>query len=261
MKLHCARWFSGRAATAACLVFSASGLHGDTVSFNDATRGPADALQIAGVTITGYNNTGGDAGQPATLLNYGLGVDNGVGPVSEIDRQQYFSLAFAGGFIPASDSGVVEGLTLQVDGTINSITVQPEFRIYSQDGTLLPGTLPFSIYCYGNNPGSAGPHDEYDYLSGTNPVTISPNFSVGSISIDITDGAGEYSNFQSYLATLSGNETFQYGVSILSLDYTPVPEPSSLALGMVLPPLLCLARHWSRAMRKAPGPSARVNAP
>ena len=218
---------------ASCAIFSVGGAFADTVSFDGATQGPANSLTIGGVTITGYNGLGGNPGQAASVTGGGLGSANGVGPIDEIDRQQYYSSSFANGLIPQTDTGVVEGLNLQVNGVISSITILPVFRIYDSEGNLVTGDLPFSIYIQGNASTPQGSF--YQYLSGTSPITINFNSAAAaadsSIWIDISDGEGEYSNFQSYRQQNAGaNQTFQFGITILSMNYSPVPEPSTVAM-------------------------------
>jgi hypothetical protein len=211
-----------------------------TVYFNDADRGPADTLQIDGVTVTG--------GQLATVAGLGLGKDNGIGTDGEFDEQMHFSSGQVG-----PDTDTKPGLLqLNVDGVINSITIVPNFSILSGSGTLMPDTLPFGIVSYWGGTPSGFPQVNIAQSSIGQPVILYPTSYPPSantyVQFQIASDFGEFNDwFLNYREQNESEEqTFQFGITLLSLDYTPdpgsttisfVPEPSSitfLVIGLIV---------------------------
>jgi len=230
-------------------VLGASSAHAVTVYFNDATRGPADTLQIGGVTVSDYYGSG--AGQVSTLAGLGLGVFNGIGTMGQTERQETYSAnPPQNTYYDPSSSTAAGALQFNVDGIINSITVVPNFSLIQSDGSVVPvDQVPnFQIFSSmllgfatlnGNSPLST-------------PVTLDGQFG-GALygSAYLINEADFNPDVPICLAGPDGNEfdtlrdpsqtqIFQMGFTVLSLDYTPVstpvPEPGSgllLGLGLV----------------------------
>jgi hypothetical protein len=193
-----------------------------TVYFNDADRLPASMLQIDGVTITD-SGTAGQAGQPTTVQGVGLGFDDGVGFAGEVDMQAHWS---AGEMTSDSVLGG-DGLYFNVNGYINSITIMPVMRILSSTGSLMtiPDGLSLEFSC--STLLSGGPNPEFS-ANTSSPMTLAvDNIAVGSLSACYLTPQMDWSPdywFANYRnANLSQEQTLQWGFTVLSLDYTPVP--------------------------------------
>jgi PEP-CTERM motif len=234
-----------RLALTAAVVFVAAGLllpvrgaAPNTVYFNDITRGPAGALQIGTVTALGD--------QLVTVPGVGLGVDNGIGPAGEFDRQMHYS---SGDVYP--DSSTPPGyIQLNLNAAITSITIVPYFRIFSSTGELLPDTLTFGIIAF-DGP-ALGPGVTIDQSAIGQPLTLYPAYTgplptSASLSFQIShDITHEEDYFVAYRQSHQAeDQTFEFGISVLSLDYTVVPEPGAGALLMA--GLACLG--WVRRQR------------
>jgi hypothetical protein len=224
-----------------------------TVYFNDANLGPADTLQIGGVTVTG--------GQLATVSGLGLGKDNGIGPAGEFDQQMYFPAGQVG---PETDmnSGVLQ---LNVEGVINSVTIVPYFSIFSGSGVLISDTLAFGITAWWGGTPSGFPQVNIAQSSIGQPITLYPSYSnpppaTTLVQFQIASDFGEFNDyFLGYrMQHQSEEQTYQFGITVVSLDYTPVsnpgtvtfvPEPSAITfLGVGLIGLL-FARQGRRSHR------------
>jgi hypothetical protein len=198
-----------------------------TVYFNDADRGPAGTLQISGITITPYG-----AGQPTTVLGVGLGLDEGIGPMSEANQQAHWSAGMS-----AYDSFATGGgLSFQVDGWINSITLAPVLRIYSGTGDLMPIPDGLNLEFHVNFPFGEWPIIPVDSNA---PVTLTDLFGMQPSTCLVTPQSswGADAWFSSYRQDhLSEEQTIQWGFTVISVDYTPVPEPGAfwiLAIGLI----------------------------
>jgi hypothetical protein len=200
-----------------------------TVYFNDADRGPSDVLQIGGITITDTGTgTGSPVGQPTTVQGVGLGFHDGVGLAGEVDEQAYW---------PAGESGADsvmggEGLFFQVDGYINSITIMPVMRIFSSTGGLMP--IPNGLYLeFTCSPLlSGGPYPEFPANTST-PITLTvDDIAQGSLPVCYLTPQMDWSPdywFSGYRQdSLSEEQTLQWGFTVVSLDYTPVPGPGAI---------------------------------
>jgi hypothetical protein len=219
------------------LMLGSTAANAVTVYFNDADRGPSDVLQIGGITITDLGT--GTPGQPNTVLGVGLGLDMGIGPVGEDYQQAHWSAdqqsydSFIGG----------DGLLLSVDGWINSVTILPVLKIYSGSGDLMPIpsdlNLEFSTsFLFGGSP--------IVPASGSAPVTLSALFESTPSTFYLTPqmNSDPSSWFSSYRQDhFAEEQTLQWGFTVLSVDYTPVPEPGVIAfLASGLVGLLCARR-------------------
>jgi len=208
------------------LILASSSANAVIVYFDDATRGPSDTLEIGSVTISPLLGGGNVGGQVATVAGFGLGLDNGIGSIGEIERQQHFSANQTLPYEPDSDSGP-DGVDLAVNGIINSVTILPNFSII-QNGSTLSEQLPLDFYCF--------PIAEYPFLIPpfSGPVTIDASFITTASTVELQmngDWGGEYWRFWGTdFRDPTQEQSFQFGFTIQSLDYTPAPEPASLSL-------------------------------
>ena len=200
------------------IIFSlASEVHAVLVHFDAVSLGPADTLEIDGVTISA------SGGQPATVAGLGLGIA-ASDPISSVDRQEYFG---AGGGM--SQEGPIR---LSVDGVINWLTIVPYMFLL---GSTEPVQLPFEIlYIPRDFMHGYGPQFVVVDPSSTSPVTLyvsDPVYPQDAVEVLVAADFGEFIYFFDYLTNHGYPEaTFQYGFRITSLDYTAVPEPGSLLL-------------------------------
>ena len=219
---------------AACLLGGAAS-QGATVRFNGATHAPGDNLQVGAVHISG-SSAWGPGGQPATIAGTGLGSAT-IGPADSIDRQMCFS---ADNFPANTD--VMEGLTLSVNGRIDSISFTPRFFASGISGL---DSLPFQVMIY---PLALAPGAVANGPMTPSWITVNPA-NGGSLRYTGVFAAGQYSAFSISLQS-AGNPsanlypylqshnfpdaTFQFGVRLDSISFTPfassVPEPSSFSL-------------------------------
>ena len=119
-------------------------------------------------------------------------------------------------------------LGLTVPGTIDSLTLLPFARVYSPSGDLLPDQPQFDIYCTLSFTG-------YSHVSPGLATTLYWNGSQQISTIQI--GIGHNLPLE-YWLNLDAGDTAELGFTILSLDYTPVPEPGAACL--FFPGLLAL---------------------
>ena len=209
-----------------------------TIRFDDANRPPSDTLNVGGVTVTGGTGYGGSPGRPATALGFGLGSDV-LGSSFALDRFAHYS---SGNGFPDSHSS--ESLRLTVDGVINSITIMPRISVLETGESL---DLSFEI-----NLGWYAPSIDYRIVecNGT-PTTILNRYSTASsVLLDISGDFGEDLYFrENRISRGLPEETLVFGFSIVSLDYTPVPDTASSAclLGIGIFGIVCAGwkRGWS----------------
>ncbi len=196
----------------------------DTIYFDDATRGPDNTLQVGPVTITGFGYYGSN-GSPMTVLGSGLGSGGGVGPSNELNCDLHYSVGQS-----FFDSANVESqLNLSVNGTINSITFLPQFRIFSATGAQLPDQLGYEMSVQFSGvpgPGYVG----IGIANEGKPMTIHPSYPYpdgdSGVTFDWSTDFGFGSLFYDYRQQhLQEEQTIEMGVTILSMDYTLVPEP------------------------------------
>jgi hypothetical protein len=207
--------------------------HATTVYFNDADRGPADTLQIGGVTIS--STTSGlpsGSGQPDTVFGIGLGLSSGLGPAGWAIEQAHFP-------VNSSELDTLVGgggLSFQVDGLINSITIKPFLQSYSGSDEAL--TLPNNVLMEFTLV-EGGPGNDLPLISNNGGAAVNLSAKSEASTWYLTpqlnwDPSSWYSSCRSdYLAD---EQTLQWGFSVVSLDYTPTPEPGTttfLALGLI----------------------------
>jgi hypothetical protein len=225
-----------------------------TVYFNDADRGPSDVLQIDGITVT-HTDTGilPTVGQPMTDLGVGLGFDDGIGLVGEVDQQARWSVGESG--FDSLTGG--DGLSFHVDGTINSITIMPVFRIFSGSGELMP--IPDGLDLeFTSSPFLTGGGFPTMPANTSTPVTLyAPEGLSGSVfSTFYLTPQSNYSPdfwFGAYRSdNLAEEQTLQWGFTVLSLDYTPAtpaPEPTTTVLLVFGLPVLLGVKKYGKERR------------
>jgi len=144
----------------------------------------------------------------------------------------------------ASSDSREGGIQLTVGGRINSVTIMPQFRIFSSTQGQLFDRLPFEIKTTSSSP-------NYVLLpTNASPFTIDLSLSDSpDLRLDIASDFGEAMCFYDYrMQHPSEDLTFQFGITILSVDYTPVPEPGTVGfLGIGILAFLCVRR--SRNLR------------
>ncbi len=237
--------FRGLAGALAVLIGGGMVSQAATVFFNDANRGPSGSLDIGGVTAStsctvwtngvGYSPL---ATQTATTAGAGLGAA-GMGPSDSFNLIFHYS---------PNDSGYdwmsSESASLSLDDPsmmITSVTIAPHVTatVGSLDPVLIQ--LPFTAFILPASGGGPGSHQ----INSQNPSTYSVSFYNGpGLPFFITselaltsalngmgDGfpAGQYRQ-----QNLADEVTLDYGFTIVSIDYSAVPEPgacSLLALG------------------------------
>ncbi len=213
------------------LISGSSCANAVTVYFDDATRGPSDTLQIGGVTVSA-NGFGLSSSQVETVGGYGLGTTV-LGPGDEVDGEYQYLPTQADTRQPSWQQ---EAVTFSVDGSINSITLLPVFRAYA-DGVLLTDQCSFFFFAegYGGGGVQGTQADSIDPSSG-NPIMfsganlLSQNGSPSTLSLEVLfdNVAGE--PFPYDYEDLSETVNVEFGFTVVSLDYTPAPEPASLSV-------------------------------
>ncbi len=211
----------------------------DTVYFNDVSRGPGDTLQIGGVMISAFENlpSGFAVGQVATLAGAGLG-NTALGPADEVNNVTHYSPASTTYRMP--DSVQWEGVSFTVDGFINSVTIQPVFRACTDAGVPLPEISNFYILFFGWQ--RMGAQSQYVNALSGNLMTYTRNddgyLPGSSFSIAVFLDRPDFGSSALPFGTehLDEGVKAEFGFRVVSLDYTPVPEPCSgaiLAIGAI----------------------------
>jgi hypothetical protein len=201
------------------LLLSASPAAAATIDFTTLSRSAAETLQIGDVTITGVNG-----GLVSTVLGVGLGV----GADGSWDANFHVD---AGGSTAQETGDAGGGLNIAVNGTITGFTVRPYMVI---DGPPLPDGvfLGFLARFDSVSPGGDGtknfsmlaPFDEKTLDYTILQMTGMDRFALGG-------DASFYTLSRAYLAAYDfPDASFHYGFSITSIDYIPVPEPSTWLL-------------------------------
>ena len=209
-----------------CSSFQCKGVD---IYFGDANRDPSDMLKVDGVCVSSsmiyYSN-------PGTVLGAGLGSAT-VGPTDSIDWTWHYP---EGSTQPMRFR---EGLSLSVDGDLESITLSPHLTIsgYTQ-------SIEFPFYCriawfYGDRPY----FEQYQVLDPTSdsPITLTPfqfpDSKAYRVDLDI-DSFGQNDAVISSLRSACGtpDACFDLGFTVVSLSYEPIPEPgtASFALAALL---------------------------
>lgn len=186
----------------------------DTVIFSDLDRAPSPVLQVGGIVIS--SGSKGAGGIPTTVAGIGLGSAV-LAPSGTLDRLQ-------------NNAAMAESLLLSassIGGSITSIIVTPYFSIAGSPGIFL--VFDISIQQSGSV------FTTYANATSASPMTILIG---GSSAVELGLQA-DFGNFavQEYLQTHPG-AVLQFGYTINSLTYAPVPEPSTWAL--ILFGLVCV---------------------
>jgi len=195
----------------------------NTIDFTAATLGAANTIQIGGVTITGAR------GALVATDARGLGINDGA--FDETWRSLPDN-TFTGDF------GL---LSISVDGTLNSLTIQPYLLVNGQapvsgvDIAFQMSFMPRGDLSYGQS------YETIRSATGSVTFNFTPGYVLNPFGDSITAltrvGLGaDLSNgdlFGAYLKS-QGLESAEvsYGYSITGIDYTPTPtpEPSELLL-------------------------------
>jgi len=239
-------------ATAIIFALGACLADATTVYFNDASRGPADTLQIGPVAISDDTNGWGrncHGGQPATVQGSGLGINAGIGPVYEIN--QSMNISTAQGAPEAQDS--FEGINMSLDSpdmVINSITLVPDVSILGPGGNVpVPANFSFPMFVQLTADPSACDHWIAASSSSVTLYTAPAGYQESSLNL-VAHATDPDDNFGFEVDCASGvmetygltNITVVVGVAIGSLDYSVIPEPgANMLLGVGLLGLL-----WAR---------------
>ena len=210
-------------------------VNADTVYFNDANLGPNDTLQVGDVTISQFNASGLDnvgSGQPATIAGVGLGSAGGLGANGQwLAEYEFIPDNSPTGFHYNYSSEGDILLQVPAGAQIDSVTVVPVFSHYDSSGNLLPDTSGFELSVDFRN--LTIPYVNFSASDVGQPTTIYPSGNSGTSTLEFTwdtDGAAWSSFFSPAPGSVIEDQSFVYGLSIQSIDYTPVPEPSTLAL-------------------------------
>jgi len=200
------------------LVLSSPSASAETVYFNNADYGPGANLQIGDVTLS--MGAWASMAGAATVSGQGLGLDGGMGQIYEFNEQitQINGDHVNYGYNDFQEPGV---LSLTAPGIIDSIALLPFARVYSSSGDLLPDQPQFDIYC------SLNFASDHPHVTPGTATTLYWNGPGQVYAVDI--GIGHNSPLEYWLNLDAGN-TAELGFTILSLDYTPVPEPGAVCL-------------------------------
>jgi len=209
-------------------IFFASDAFATVVNLGDYDLGPSNTLVVEGVTISGN--------QAATIMGVGLGNDR-LGSPGYLDRISHYGAGPNGGSDGGGYTTRMEGLSLQVNGALNSFTISPYFSVPGGDDAQL---LFEFVYLGASFKGSGGVDLRQEAWQVVDPAvssytyTLQGDVPVGSTYISHGNYLDEMAWFSEYLYLNGWQETdFQYGFSITSIDYTPVqsvPEPGTLLL-------------------------------
>jgi hypothetical protein len=170
--------------------------------------------------------------QPTTVAGVGLGGSS-VAPGYSVDARFHYSPG--GLFTDSPVTGRTERLLFTVDGSITAFTVVPyrPFVVGSGDQVMAPFSLEWE------GPGILGHDLRQLTLTNLDPVTIEIHQQVSGVPFNSfalynnVDSLQEGSFFTYRMDHVDEEQTIQWGFTILSLDYTPVPEPGSAALFVV----------------------------
>jgi hypothetical protein len=234
-------------------MFGSTVSNAETVYFNDANRGPSATLQIGPVTVSA-SPFGGVGDQSATVLGAGLGISAGIGPIYEVNRAFY--MTNVPGQPPGGPSSV-ETISLSLaspDMVVNSITLVPSVSAWGPGGNVpIPTNFTFVI----RSGLGVGPYAQDRWIdASSSSVTLYaaqnnlyPHTGL-TLRAEPDDHFNDWSFREECQRVMLDNGLNEInvlvGVSILSLDYSVVPEPSAaMLLGMGL--LGALYAKWRRA--------------
>ena len=226
------------------------------ISFDSVTRAASDVLIIDGVTIApnatlGSGEGAGVGGQVATVQGIGLGTTGLLSP-GFIDRFDSYGDCSSTGLCHGNDSSV----SLSVDGRINSVTLQ---FYHTLDG---PPKNPEDNCCSfewawlaRNGVSPSGP--SFEVQNDTDPTLATLDFSTWndrpfSVDIGVLANFGQFLHQVTYLQNHGfPDATFTFGLSIVSLDYTPDPVPEASTVALLGAGLLHLVRRRRTARARA----------
>jgi hypothetical protein len=202
--------------------------------FNDQNRGPASSFQVGDITVSA-GVSGPYTGLPATVSGFGLGSAGPVGEIYSFDEQLHYS---AGDSFP--DAMTRENsIAFDIDPsfTFTSMTIRPYLTVSGSGGA-----PPCSFTMEYDVTGTTGAFADQYYCSADpgnfgQPLTISltprPGMQFYQFNLQLDTGlaGGEALNFYQYRQDHLGEEqTLQFGFTIESLEYSPVPEPAAMTL-------------------------------
>jgi len=230
------------------------------ISFDSLTRPASDVLVIDGVTIT-PEQSGGPVGKVATVQGIGLGIAGLLSP-GFVDRFDSFGGCSSTGPCGTS-SGNDFGVSLSVNGRINSVTLRFYQTLDGPPKNADDSCCAFEWSYFARNGLAAAP--VYELQRDTDPTLATLDFAALNtrfggefrpFSLDIGPHAdfGQFPLQATYLQNHGFPAAmFTYGLSIVSLDFTPDPVPEASTIGLLGAGLLRLFRRRRRAARAPAG--------
>jgi hypothetical protein len=147
-----------------------------------------------------------------------------------------WELHYSAGQIELSGGTRSGDLQLSVEGRINSVSLKPFFNVLSDAGQLLTNEFGFNVSVEFENYPFRRYVAVFPYQSESAAVRAPSDSESSGIALRV-DGESPYgpasllTDFFDYRRDhLSENQTFQLGFEAESLTYTPVPEPSIVAV-------------------------------
>lgn len=230
-------------------------LGAETLRFDDASHAPADSLQIGPVTISA--NQPGGVFQPNTTLGLGLGVAGPVGQTWSFDQQLSYEVGESFPSTTLREDRIRFTLDPDENLSFSSLLILPYLTISGPGAPY--ADLPaygFSIFVGLPFTGGGGVQIPTSALGQPTVIDLpyeiflNNNQSIHTIELFLSTGMGSvdegifFSEFRD--AYLDEAQTIQFGFTLISLDFEPIPEPSSFALLGLGALLLMLRRERSR---------------
>lgn len=204
------------------------GAYGAVIDFTQFGQGSGEVLDLGGVTVS----AGSSGGALPSSSSQGLGSAL-LGNFGTVDRIESFTYNSIGGSYSGGGYSR-EALSLSVNGTINSVTILPYFTVTGSNGE---DFMPFDV--------SYGGLFYHSVVSSEPTVIDVSNFLMSGLELGLVQNWGIQPRL-SYAMSYPGQDyTFQFGFSIVSLDYTPVPDAETTAI-LFGTALLAMIVIWRR---------------